>query len=408
MEELHARCAGLDVHKETVVACLRVQAAAQARREVRRFATTTRALLELADWLREAGCTTVAMEATGVYWKPVWHVLEGEFELVLANPAHIRNVPGRKSDQSDASWIAELLAHGLIRSSLVPPGAIMELRDLTRTRKQLVREAAQHKQRIQKVLEDANVKLAAVVTDVCGESGRRILKALVGGETDPSKLAELGSPRLATPRATLAEALYGKVTAHHRFLLGQHLKTLEQLEATVTEFEAQIEAALRPFSGAVERLSTIPGVSATAAAVIVAEVGTDMSRFPSVAHLRSWAGLCPQLNESAGKVLSRRLRKGAPWLKSMLVQCAWAAVRNQRCYLHGQFLRLRARRGPKKAILAVAASILTAAHFMLRDQVPYRDLGPLHFATLDSERTVKRLARRIQQLGYSVEIRKAA
>jgi transposase len=398
----------LDVHKESVVACSRVQEGATVRREVRRFATTTRALLELADWLRAAGCSHIAMEATGVYWKPVWHVLEGEFELVLANPAHIRNVPGRKSDQNDANWIAELLAHGLVRASLVPPGPILELRDLTRTRKQLVREAGQHKQRIQKVLEDANVKLAAVVADVRGESGRRITKALVAGETDPTKLAELGSPRLAASRASLAEALQGKVSAHHRFLLGQHLKTLEQLEATVAEFEAQIEAALRPFCRAVERLTTIPGVSTTAAHVLIAEISSDMSRFPSAAHLRSWAGLCPQLNESAGKVLSRRLRKGAPWLKSVLVQCAWAAIRNKRCYLHGQFLRLRARRGPKKAIGAVAASILTAAYFILRDGTDYRDLGALHFATVDPAQIVKRLARQIRELGYSIEIRKVA
>jgi transposase len=408
MEVMHKCCAGLDVHKRIVVACLRVQQAGAVRREVRRFSTTTRELLQLADWLREAGCTHVAMEATGVYWKPVWHVLEGEFELVLANPAHIRNVPGRKSDLNDASWIADLLAHGLIRSSFVPPGPILELRDLTRTRKQLMREAAQHKQRIEKVLEDANVKLAAVISDVCGESGRRILKAMVAGQGDPQRLAELGSQRLAASRALLAQALEGKVTSHHRFLLNQHLKTLEQLETTVMEFEAQIEAALQPFRAAVERLLTIPGVSTTAAHVIIAEIGCDMSRFPSAAHLRSWAGLCPQLNESAGKVLSRRLRQGDPWLKTVLVQCAWAATRNKRSYLHAQFLRLRARRGPKKAIVAVAASILTSAYYLLRDQIPYRDLGSLYFSQHDHERTAMRLARRIQQLGYQVEIHKAA
>jgi transposase len=408
MEVIHTRCAGLDVHKQTVVACFRMQQGQQVQREVRRFATTTRALLQLADWLRETGCTQVAMEATGVYWKPVWHILDGEFELVLANPAHIRNVPGRKSDLNDAHWIADLLAHGLIRSSFVPPGPILELRDLTRTRKQLMREATQHKQRIQKVLEDANVKLAAVVSDIGGESGRRILKALVAGRTDPNRLAELGSKRLAASRATLAEALQGKVTAHHRFLLGQHLKTLEQLETTIAEFEAQIEAAFQPFRAAVERLITIPGVSTIAAHVIIAEIGCDMSRFPSAAHLRSWAGLCPQLNESAGKILSRKLRKGAPWLKTTLVQCAWAATRNRRSYLHAQFLRLRARRGPHKAILAVAASILTSTYYMLRDEVPYRELGSSYFASYDQQRTLLRLTRRIQELGYHVEISKAA
>jgi len=408
MEVIHTRCAGLDVYKQTMVACLRTQEGQEVRREVRRFATTTRALLQLADWLRETGCSHVAMEATGVYWKPVWHMLEGEFELVLANPAHIRNVPGRKSDFNDAQWIADLLAHGLIRSSFVPPGPIQELRDLTRTRKQLIREATQHKQRIQKVLEDANVKLASVVSDIGGESGRRILRAMVAGEADPNRLAALGSKRLAASPATLAEALQGRVTAHHRFLLGQHLKTLEQLETTVAEFEAQIEAALEPFRAAVERLSAIPGVSTIAAQVIIAEIGCDMSRFPSAAHLRSWAGLCPQLNESAGKILSRKLRKGAPWLKTTLVQCAWAATRNRGSYLHAQFLRLRARRGPNKAILAVAASILTSAYYLLHDEVPYRELGAQYFASFDQQRTLLRLTRRIQELGYHVEISKAA
>src|ERR1700675_342816 len=321
MEVIHERCAGLDVHKETVVGCLRVRERGQIRREVRRWATTTAALLELGDWLRQAGCTHVAMEATGVYWKPVWHMLEGELDLLLANPAHIRNVPGRKSDVNDATWIADLLAHGLIRASLVPPGPIQALRDLTRTRKQLMREIGQHKQRIQKVLEDANVKLASVVSDVFGESGRRMLKALSAGQTDAWQLAALRDGRLSASRETLAAALRGKVTAHHRFLLSQHLGTIAHLEQTVTAFDAQIEAAVEPLRAAIENLVTIPGVSATAAHVIIAEVGVDMSRFAKVGHLRSWAGLCPDLHESAGKIMSRRLRHGAPWLKTVLVQC---------------------------------------------------------------------------------------
>jgi len=301
-----------------------------------------------------------------------------------------------------------LLAHGLLRASFVPPEPILELRDLTRTRKQLTREIVQHKQRMQKVLEDANLKLASVISDVVGESGRRILRALIAGEHDPEKLASLGSERLAASRAALAEALHGKITAHHRFLLTQHLQMIEHLEKTVDQFEAQIEAALAPFRTAVERLMTIPGVSTTAAHVIIAEIGVDMSRFASAAHLRSWAGLSPQLNESAGKVLSRRLRKGAPWLKTVLVQCAWAAARSKNNYLNAQFLRIKSRRGPKKAVLAVAASILTTAYHLLRDQVPYRDLGNLYFARLDRDRSVQRLARRIRELGFEVEIRKAA
>ena len=278
MEIIHKRCAGLDVHKETVVGCVRVRERGDVRHEVRHFVTTTAGLLALGEWLRAAGCTHVAMEATGVYWKPVWHILEGEFELILANPLHIRTVPGRKTDVNDATWIADLLAHGLIRSSMVPPGPIQELRDLTRTRRQLIREVVQHKQRIQKVLEDANVKLASVVSDMFGQSGRQMLKALIAGQTDAQKLAALGSERLSASRATLAGALHGKVTAHHRFLLKQHLQMIERLEQTVSEFEAQIEAALQPFRVAVERLITIPGVSATAASVIIAEIGVDMSR----------------------------------------------------------------------------------------------------------------------------------
>jgi transposase len=408
MEVIHERCAGLDVHKETVVGCLRVRERGRVRREVRRWATTTAELLKLGDWLRQAGCTHVAMEATGVYWKPVWHMLEGEFELLLANPAHIRNVPGRKSDINDATWIADLLAHGLIRASLVPPRAIQELRDLTRTRKQLMREITQHKQRIQKVLEDANVKLASVVSDVFGESGRRMLKALCAGQTDPWQLAALRDGRLSASRETLAVALQGKVTAHHRFLLSQHLRMIEYLEQTIRDFEGQVEVVVAPFRAAVACLVTIPGISLTAAHVIIAEIGVDMSRFPTVAHMRSWAGLCPQLNESAGKIMSRRLRHGAPWLKTVLVQCAWAATRNKHNYLYAQFVRLRARRGPQKAIIAVAASILSIAYYCLRNQMQYRDLGALYFTRADEERTAQRLARRIKELGYEVQIRKAA
>jgi transposase len=348
------------------------------------------------------------MEASGVYWKPVWHVLAGDFELVLTNPAHMRNVPGRKSDRNDASWIADLLAHGLLRASFVPPQPVLELRDLTRTRKQLMREMTAHKQRIHKVLEDANVKLASVISDLLGDSGRRMLQAIIAGQQDPHRLASLGNQRLSASREQLAEALRGKITTHHRFLLAQHLQMIEHLERTVGQFEAQIEAALQPFRAAVERLATIPGVGVTAAHVIIAEIGVDMSLFPTAAHLRSWAGLCPQLNESAGKVLSRRLRKGAPWLKSVLVQCAWAAMRKKHTYLAAQFFRIKSRRGPKKAVMAVAASILTAAYHLLRDELPYRDLGNLYFAGLDRNQAAQRLARRIRDLGFEVQIRNAA
>ena len=291
---------------------------------------------------------------------------------------------------------------------MVPPGPIQELRDLTRTRKQLVREVVAHKQRIQKVLEDANVKLGSVVSDLLGASGRRMLRAMIAGEQNPEELAALAGERLAASRETLAEALYGRVTRHHRFLLKQHLEMVEHLEKTVAEFEAQIEAALEPFRAVIERLVTIPGVSETAASVIVAEIGVDMQRFPTVGHLISWAGLCPGLNQSAGKVKSRTLRDGAPWLKTMLVQSAWTASRNKKGYLYTQFLRVKSRRGPKKAIMAVAASILTAAYHLVRDPVPYKELGPVYLLRLDHERAAARLTQRLRNLGYEVEIKKAA
>ena len=408
MKVLHAKCAGLDVHKDVVVACARLQRGREVEREQRRFDTTTKGLLELSAWLSELGCTNVAMEATGVYWKPVWHVLEGSVELVLANAAHIRNVPGRKSDMNDAMWIADLLAHGLITASMIPPTPIQELRDLTRTRRQLVREIGQHTQRVQRVLEDANVKLSSVISDIRGESGRRILEAIIGGEGDPEKLAALGSERLRCSPEQLREALRGRVSAHHRFLLRQHLDTIDHLQRAVDQFDMQIARSLEPFRSDFERLMTIPGVRETAAACIIAEVGVDMSRFPSAAHLVSWAGLCPRMDESAGKRRSTRLRKGAPWLKPVLVQCAWGAARTKQTYTQVQFLRLKARRGPMKAVVAVAATILTAAYYILRDGVSYRELGPDHFVERDRSRVAHRLARRIQELGYEITIKRAA
>lgn len=408
MKTLHKRCAGLDVHKVEVVACLRCISKRKVEREVRRFPTTTQGLLELVEWLERGGCTQVAMEATGVYWKPVWHILEGRFALILANAAHVKNVPGRKSDVNDATWLADLLAHGLIRASFVPPPPIQELRDLTRTRKQLTREIVQHAQRIQAVLEEANVKLSSVITDTLGPSGRRILKAVISGEADADKLAELGSQRLGCTRAALVEALTGRVREHHRFLLAQHLRTIEQLEESVADFDARIEAALAPFRDIVERLKDVPGLGSTAVETIIAEIGLDMSLFPTAGHLLSWAGLVPRLDESAGKRRSTRIKKGAPWLKPVLVQCAWAATRKKNSYFQAQFLRLKARHGAKKAAIAVAASILTTVYHMLNDGTCYRDLGPQHFAHRNPAKTVAKLANRIRNLGYHVEIRAAA
>jgi transposase len=407
MEVLHPRCAGLDVHKDTVVAAVRCVSAPQ-HQEVRRFATTTTDLLALADWLTAHGCTHVAMEATGVYWKPIWHVLEADFTLVLANAQHIHNVPGRKTDVSDAAWIADLLAHGLIRASFVPPGRIQALRDLTRTRKQLVREVAQHSLRIQKVLEDANLKVASVLSNILGKSGRAMLAALLAGETDPERLAALAQGTARQKHTALVEALRGHVTPHHRTLLTLHLQLVDALQAALTELEAAVGKALAPIRQQARLLMTMPGISDTVAHVVVAEIGVDMTRFPTAAHLVSWAGLCPRNDESAGKRRSTRVRPGAPWLKTTLVTAAWAAVRTKDSYLHAQFLRLKARRGAKKAILAVAASMLGACYYMLRDGVPYRDLGADHFARRDKAKTIGRLVRRLRDLGCEVDVKHAA
>ncbi len=408
MEVVHRACAGLDVHQETVVACARVIVGGEVVQDVETFATTTQGLLALCDWLAERGCSHVAMESTGVYWKPVWHVLENSFELVLANAGHIRNVPGRKTDVNDAMWIADLLAHGLIRASFVPPTPVQELRDLTRTRKQLVREIAQHTQRIQKTLEDANVKLTGIISSVLGKSGRAILDALVAGETDPEKLVELTTGRLKANRSDLVEALRGRVREHHRFLLKLHLGQVDTLQAAVRDVEARIGETLRPFRERAELLTTIPGVSDTVAHVIISEIGIDMSRFPTAGHLISWAGLCPRSDESAGKRRSTRVRKGAPWLKTTLVQAAWGATRKKDSYLRAQFHRIKSRRGTMKAILAVAASILTAAYHMLRDGVAYRDLRGDYFDQRDKSKLAKRLIRRLSDLGIQVEIKTAA
>ena len=409
MEVMYPRCAGLDVHKETVVACVRIASDGEASASVRTFTTTTAGLIELSEWLEENGCTHVAMEATGVYWKPVWQVLaDSSFELILANAAHVKNVPGRKTDVNDAMWLAELLAHGLVRASFVPEPAIQELRGLLRTRKQLVREKASHVHRVQKTLEEANIKIESVLSDVMGRSGRAIIQALIDGETDPAKLAALAHWKVRASAATLREALRGRIKRHHRFLLQLHMQQIDALDAAVAELDREVDTGLACFRDAVERLSTIPGISQLSAQVIVSEIGTDMSRFATDAHLRSWAGLCPRNDQSAGKRRSTRLRKGAPWLKAMLVQCAWAATRSKGTYLHAQYLRLRSRRGPKKAICAVAASILTAAYHMLKDGTFYADLGAAHFDRRRPETQARRLVKRLADLGFSVELKPVA
>jgi len=410
MEVIHARCAGRDVHKKTVGACVRIAAGQTVRHEVRTFGTTTAELDTLGAWLRAEACTHAVLESTGVYWKPVWAVLASEeLTLVLAHAAAGRNIPGRKSDVKDARWLADLLAHGLVRPSFVPPAAQQALRELTRTRKQLVREITAHTQRIHKLLESANVKLGSVLTDVLGPSGRAIVEGLAAGETDVERLADRLHARSQAKRPGVVAALHGaRLQPHQRVLLRQHLALIESVEASGAVIEAEIAAALESFRGAVARLVTIPGISTTAAAIVVAEIGTDMTRFPTAGHLRSWAGLCPRLDESAGKHGSRRIRKGAPWLKPILVQSAWAAVRVPNSYSRALYHRLARRSGKKPAIVAVAAALLTAIYSMLRTDQPYRDLGPHHLTEADRRRKAHRLATQLKHLGYEVTLHEAA
>jgi transposase len=405
MELLHPHCAGLDLHKETVVACIRHMVNGTVTTEVKSFQTTTQQLMELSDWLCSHGVTHIAMEATGVYWKPVWHILsDGEFVLVLANAAHVKNVPGRKTDVNDSMWLADLMAHGLIRASFVPDEPTQQMRDLLRTRKQFVRERSSHTQRIQKTLEDANIKLDSVITDIVGLSGRRMIEALIDGQTDPQALAALAHGRIRATAAKLEAALHGRMTAHHRFMLRIHLNHLDALNTTIAAIDKEVDGNVEPFRVAIQMLTTIPGVSSLAAEVIVSEIGIDMSRFKTGGHLISWAGLCPKNDESAGKRRSNRMKKGAPWLKTTLIQCAWAASRTKGSYLQAQYLRIRSRRGAKKAIGAVAASMLTAAYTMLKDGTLYQDLGANHFDNRDKGKQALRLVNRLQSLGFAVQI----
>jgi len=405
MEVLYRRCCGLDVHKETVVACLRLVSDGQVTTELRTFQTTTADLLRLSEWLAINGCTHVAMEATGVYWKPVWHILDdGEFTLVLVNAAHVKNVPGRKTDVNDATWLAELLAHGLLRASFVPDTQTQEMRTLLRTRKQLVREQSSHVLRVQKTLEDANIKLDTVLSDVMGKSARAMIEALIAGETNPAKLASLADRRIKASPEELREALRGRVTKQHRFLLRLHLNQIDALAAAMATIDAQVEESLQPFRTAVELITSVPGIQRLSAQVIVSEIGIDMSRFPSDAHLISWACLCPRSDESAGKRRSNRTRKGSVWLKTTLVQCAWAAVKKKDSYLQAQFFRITARRGKKKAIIAVAAAMLTAIYHMLKDGTLYQDLGRNYFDRRSTDQQKKRLVKRLADLGYGVEL----
>jgi transposase len=402
---VYERCCGLDIHKQLVVACLLVPGPGkEPQRELRSFGTMTDDLLQLAGWLAAAGCTHVAMESTGVYWKPIYNLLEGSFELLLVNARHIQQVPGRKTDVRGCEWLADLLRHGLLKPSFVPDRAQRELRGLTRYRTALVRERAAGVNRLQKTLEGANIELSSVATNVMGLSGRQILAALVRGSDEPAGLAALaqGKPRRKRPR--LARALVGRVGPHQRFLLAQQLAHLDGLDELIERVTAGIHERLRPFTAAVVRLDGIPGVGPRTAENLLAEVGAALSRFPSAAHLASWAGMCPGNDESAGKRRRGRTRKGNPWLRSALIEAAQAAARTRGTYLAAQYHRVAARRGKKKAVVALGHTILTIAYHLLTEQTDYRDLGPLYFDQRDQQRVTRRLVGRLEALGYTVQL----
>lgn len=409
MEILYQRCAGLDVGKDEVVACVRVPDGAGRRQEVRTFGTFTARLEALADWLAAEGVTNVVMEATGQYWKPVWYVLEERgFELMLVNARHVKILPGRKTDVGDAAWLAELLEHGLLRGSFVPPAVIRQLRDLTRYRKRLIQAHGQECQRIQKTLEDAGIKLDSVASDILGASGRAMLSALVAGERDSNVLAELARGRLRTKRAELREALHGRFSDHHALLVRLALEHIDQLERSIDALGAEIDRVIAPFERARDRLDTITGVGRRAAESIIAEMGVDMAVFPSAAHLASWAGRCPGNNVTGGRRRSGRTRRGSVWLGEILTECAWAAARSRGTYLGAQFWRLARRIGRKRAAVAVGHSILVIAWHLLTDEVDYEDLGGDYFARRDTERARRRAISQLEGLGYRVTLEVAA
>jgi transposase len=406
MDQVYRHCAGLDVHKESVWACVRGNGPPLTAQ----FGTSSGELLRLGDWLLEHHVTIVAMESTGVFWKPVWNLLEGRVELMLVNAHHVKQVPGRKTDLTDCQWIAQLLEHGLLKASFVPPRPQRELRDLTRQRTQLLGDRARVVNRIHKVLEDANLKLASVATDITGKSARAILNAVIEGKLSPEQMAELVHPRMEAKKPALREALSGRVTAHHRFMLQQLLDQIDHLDRMVQTFDQRVEAVMSPLEHeSVQRLDAIPGFDIRTGQNVIAEIGTDMNRFPSPRHLASWAGMCPGNHESAGKRKGGRTRRANRWLKASLTQAAWGASRTRRSYYSAQHHRLTTRRGVKRATIAVGHSLLVTVHCLLSYPAPYFDLGATYFEQrLDPERQAQRMIQKLKRLGYSVDIKPAA
>jgi len=406
MDVLYERCCGIDVHKKMVVACLITpDATGTPTKETRTYGTMTADLLEMLDWLVGAGCTHVAMESTGVFWKPLYNLMEGTLEVLVVNAAHMKNVPGRKTDVKDAEWIADLLRLGLLQASFIPDRPQRELRELTRYRTSLLQERSAEVNRLQKTLEGANIKLSAVATDIMGKSGRDMLAALVAGRTDAAAMAQLARGKMREKLPQLEKALRGQFAAHQRFLVAQQLAHIDGLDEIIDRVSAEIAERVRPFEDAIEHIDTVTGVGRRTAEVLVAEVGVNLTRFPTHRHLTSWAALCPGNNESAGKRHGGKTRKGSPWLRAALVEAAKAAGRSKKTYLGAQYRRIAARRGAKRAAVAVAHSILVSVYYILTRHEPYRDLGVTYFDERDRQAVERRLVKRLQALGYDVSLR---
>ncbi len=405
MQRMFQVCAGIDVHKKMLAVCrLQVGSTGEIAKTIRTFGTTTRELLALLDWLLAAGCQSVALESTGVYWKPVFNLLEGGLRVVLVNAQHIKALPGRKTDVQDCEWIAELHLHGLVRASFIPPPEIRELRDLVRTRTKLIGERSQHANRIQKVLEDANIKLGNVASDVLGVSGRAMLERLVAGEADPQSLAELARGRMRAKRPELREALTGRVRPHHRLLLRTHLTLTDQFDAAIATLTEEIEERMRPFAEIRERLDAVTGIGLEVATVYLSEMGADVAPWPTFRHAASWAGLCPGHHESAGRHKSGRTRKGNRWLRKAFVQAALCTQRAHGTYMQAHYRRLRARRGPKKAAVAVAHSLFVRCFMLVATGQEYQELGSSYYDERRKQAITRRLVGRLQELGYEVAL----
>jgi transposase len=405
MEPIYTSCCGLDVHKKSIQACVRrIGKGGKIQEEIRGFGTMTQDIRDLADWLSHEQVTHVAMESTGVYWKPIYNILEGRFNILLVNARHVKNVPGRKTDVKDSQWIAHLLQSGLLRGSFIPDRAQREFRDLTRHRAKLVDQRTSVVNRVHKVLEDANIKLGAVATDIMGKSGKDMIRALIEGEKNSAEMADLARRQLRGKIPELQLALDGHVTDHHRFMLDELMNHLDCLDQQIDRFSQRIEEVSRPFAEAIEEVARLPGFEKRAAENTIAEIGCNMDQFPSAGHLCSWAGVCSGSNESAGKRKSGKTTKGSKWLRSTLAQAAWAASRKKNSYFRAQYGRLAGRRGKKRAVIAVAHSLLTVIYYVLRDHVDYKDLGQDHFDKLNSKRIVPYLVNRLKKLGYEVNL----